>query len=141
MLGQSIKSISLLYLLSTAYLSFWRGHFWRRNIDFPPHVYKLNTFVLVFSVHLCIYQLHTYLICLCYKFTWIRVILQGFQVRCSKYLYTIVIQDKDKAEKLKQSLPPGLQVKELKWNTERTLPHVVEMYNQSFSCTLCFCWK
>jgi len=37
-----------------------------------------------------------------------------FKVRCSKYLYTLVIQDKDKAEKLKQSLPPGLQVKELK---------------------------
>ena len=37
-----------------------------------------------------------------------------FKVRCSKYLYTLVINDKDKAEKLKQSLPPGLQVKELK---------------------------
>ncbi|VDK66281.1 unnamed protein product [Onchocerca ochengi] len=37
-----------------------------------------------------------------------------FKVRCSKYLYTLVIQDKEKAEKLKQSLPPGLQVKELK---------------------------
>merc|ERR1711928_224985 len=29
-------------------------------------------------------------------------------------LYTLVITDKEKAEKLKQSLPPGLQVKELK---------------------------
>lgn len=28
-----------------------------------------------------------------------------FKVRCSKYLYTIVIADKDKAEKLKQALP------------------------------------
>ncbi|MFH4984258.1 hypothetical protein AB6A40_010967 [Gnathostoma spinigerum] len=37
-----------------------------------------------------------------------------FKVRCSKYLYTLVIKDKEKAEKLKQSLPPGLQVKELK---------------------------
>uniref|UniRef100_A0A1I8AAR5 Large ribosomal subunit protein eL38 n=1 Tax=Steinernema glaseri TaxID=37863 RepID=A0A1I8AAR5_9BILA len=37
-----------------------------------------------------------------------------FKVRCSKYLYTFVIQDKGKAEKLKQSLPPGLQVKESK---------------------------
>ena len=36
------------------------------------------------------------------------------QVRCSKYLYTLVIKDKDKAEKLRQSLPPGLSVKELK---------------------------
>ena len=31
-----------------------------------------------------------------------------FKVRCSRYLYTLVIQDKEKADKLKQSLPPGL---------------------------------
>ncbi|XP_001640117.2 60S ribosomal protein L38 [Nematostella vectensis] len=37
-----------------------------------------------------------------------------FKVRCSRYLYTLVIQDKEKADKLKQSLPPGLAVKELK---------------------------
>lgn len=37
-----------------------------------------------------------------------------FKVRCTKYLYTLVVPDKEKAEKLKQSLPPGLQVKELK---------------------------
>ena len=30
-----------------------------------------------------------------------------FKVRTSKYLYTIVIADKSKAEKLKQSLNPG----------------------------------
>ncbi|CAN8002326.1 unnamed protein product, partial [Ixodes hexagonus] len=30
-----------------------------------------------------------------------------FKVRCSKYLYTIVVTEKEKAEKLKQSLPPG----------------------------------
>ncbi|CAL8382028.1 unnamed protein product [Gadus morhua 'NCC'] len=36
-----------------------------------------------------------------------------FKVRCSRYLYTLVITDKEKAEKLKQSLPPGLAVKEL----------------------------
>jgi large subunit ribosomal protein L38e len=36
------------------------------------------------------------------------------QVRCSRFLYTLKITDKEKAEKLKQSLPPGLQVKELK---------------------------
>ncbi|XP_027703276.1 60S ribosomal protein L38-like [Vombatus ursinus] len=35
-----------------------------------------------------------------------------FKVRCSRYLYTLVIADKEKAEKLKQSLPPGLAVKE-----------------------------
>ncbi|CAI2352998.1 unnamed protein product [Caenorhabditis sp. 36 PRJEB53466] len=37
-----------------------------------------------------------------------------FKVRCATYLYTLVVADKDKAEKLKQSLPPGIQVKELK---------------------------
>ena len=30
-----------------------------------------------------------------------------FKVRCSKYLYTLVVSDKEKADKLKQSLPPG----------------------------------
>ena len=30
-----------------------------------------------------------------------------FKVRFSRYLYTLVITDKEKAEKLKQSLPPG----------------------------------
>ncbi|KAK8034369.1 hypothetical protein PG993_009364 [Apiospora rasikravindrae] len=29
-----------------------------------------------------------------------------FKVRCSKHLYTLVLKDTDKAEKLKQSLPP-----------------------------------
>ncbi|XP_043836642.1 60S ribosomal protein L38-like [Dromiciops gliroides] len=37
-----------------------------------------------------------------------------FKVRCSRYLYTLAITGKEKAEKLKQSLPPGLAVKELK---------------------------
>merc|ERR1712002_650518 len=36
-----------------------------------------------------------------------------FKVRCSRLLYTLVVTDKEKAEKLKQSLPPGLQVKEI----------------------------
>ncbi len=30
-----------------------------------------------------------------------------FKVRCSKYLYTLCVPDADKADKLKQSLPPG----------------------------------
>lgn len=30
-----------------------------------------------------------------------------FKVRCSKYLYTLTVPDADKAEKLKQSLPPS----------------------------------
>lgn len=31
-----------------------------------------------------------------------------FKVRCSKYLYTLVVKDSDKAEKLQQSMPPGM---------------------------------
>lgn len=30
-----------------------------------------------------------------------------FKVRCSRYLYTLAVVDQDKADKLKQSLPPG----------------------------------
>ncbi|KAL9682339.1 hypothetical protein QQ045_014135 [Rhodiola kirilowii] len=36
-----------------------------------------------------------------------------FKVRCSKYLYTLCVPDAAKADKLKQSLPPGLSVKDL----------------------------
>jgi len=36
-----------------------------------------------------------------------------FKIRCTRYLYTLVVDDADKAEKLRQSLPPGLTVKEL----------------------------
>lgn len=31
-----------------------------------------------------------------------------FKVRCQRYLYTLVLKDSDKAEKLKQSLPPSM---------------------------------
>ncbi len=30
-----------------------------------------------------------------------------FKVRCSKYLYTLVVKDTEKADKLQKSLPPG----------------------------------
>lgn len=30
-----------------------------------------------------------------------------FKVRCQKHLYTLVLKDSEKAEKLKQSLPPS----------------------------------
>ncbi|EMF10136.1 ribosomal protein L38e [Sphaerulina musiva SO2202] len=33
-----------------------------------------------------------------------------FKVRCQKSLYTLVLKDTDKADKLKQSLPPGLTI-------------------------------
>jgi len=36
-----------------------------------------------------------------------------FKVRCSKYLYTLSVHDSEKADKLRQSLPPGLQVKDI----------------------------
>jgi len=31
-----------------------------------------------------------------------------FKVRCKRHLYTLVLKDSDRAEKLKQSLPPGM---------------------------------
>lgn len=37
-----------------------------------------------------------------------------FKLRGSKYLYTYIVDDKDKAAKLTQSLPPGLQKIEIK---------------------------
>jgi large subunit ribosomal protein L38e len=36
-----------------------------------------------------------------------------FKIRCSRYLYTLVLDDGEKADKLKQSLPPGLTVEEI----------------------------
>ncbi|KAM1530877.1 hypothetical protein ACFX1Z_019906 [Malus domestica] len=36
-----------------------------------------------------------------------------FKVRCSKYLYTLCVFDSEKADKLKQSLPPCLNVQDL----------------------------
>ncbi|KAI9780211.1 MAG: 60S ribosomal protein L38 [Peltula sp. TS41687] len=36
-----------------------------------------------------------------------------FKVRCRRYLYTLVLHDADKAEKLKQSLPPKLPISEV----------------------------
>ncbi|BGP34873.1 60S ribosomal protein L38 [Rhodotorula toruloides] len=36
-----------------------------------------------------------------------------FKLRCSKYLYTFSLRDADKAEKLRQSLPPTLKVNDV----------------------------
>jgi len=36
-----------------------------------------------------------------------------FKIRCSRYLYTLVVDDPEKAEKLASSLPPGLNVEKL----------------------------
>ncbi|KAI5281558.1 60S ribosomal protein L38 [Ascosphaera aggregata] len=36
-----------------------------------------------------------------------------FKVRCERFLYTLVLRDTDKADKLKQSLPPSLKITEV----------------------------
>ncbi|KAF2263622.1 ribosomal protein L38e [Lojkania enalia] len=36
-----------------------------------------------------------------------------FKVRCHRFIYTLVLKDTDKAEKLKQSLPPGLTISDI----------------------------
>ncbi|KAF8590675.1 ribosomal protein L38e, partial [Ramaria rubella] len=41
-----------------------------------------------------------------------------FKVRCSRYLYTLVVDDAEKAAKLEQSLPPGLNVVEVQKATK-----------------------
>ena len=33
-----------------------------------------------------------------------------FKIRCNRFLYTLKLKDSDKADKLKQSLPPQLKV-------------------------------
>ncbi|KAH7358889.1 ribosomal protein L38e [Plectosphaerella cucumerina] len=43
-----------------------------------------------------------------------------FKVRCSRHLYTLVLKDSEKAEKLKQSLPPSLQIKEVPKKNKKT---------------------
>ena len=34
-----------------------------------------------------------------------------FKVRCQRFLYTLVLKDNEKAEKLKQSLPPSTPIR------------------------------
>jgi len=36
-----------------------------------------------------------------------------FKVRCQRFLYTLVVDDAEKAEKLKRSLPPNVKVEEI----------------------------
>lgn len=48
-----------------------------------------------------------------------------FKVRCERYLYTLVLKDQDKAEKLKQSLPPGMR------STNFTLPKSISIHKNS----------
>lgn len=63
-----------------------------------------------------------------------------FKVRCSRFLYTLVITDKEKAEKLKQSLPPGNLIQDLhylfKWNknTQQTYVSVAGLQVKEIKC-------
>lgn len=36
-----------------------------------------------------------------------------FKIRCARFLYTLTVADNEKAEKLTQSLPPGLSRKDI----------------------------
>ncbi|KAA6407424.1 MAG: 60S ribosomal L38 [Lasallia pustulata] len=36
-----------------------------------------------------------------------------FKVRCHRFLYTLVLKDSDKADKLKQSLPPKFTINDV----------------------------
>ena len=45
-----------------------------------------------------------------------------FKVRCSRYLYTLCVQDSDKADKLRQSLPPGKTILEYTECLTRQVP-------------------
>jgi len=40
-----------------------------------------------------------------------------FKVRCQRHLYTLVLTDSEKADKLKQSLPPSMQTRVLNVRT------------------------
>ncbi|THH29322.1 hypothetical protein EUX98_g4863 [Antrodiella citrinella] len=42
-----------------------------------------------------------------------------FKIRCSRYLYTLALDDPEKADKLQQSLPPGLNIVEIKKTTKK----------------------
>jgi hypothetical protein len=46
-----------------------------------------------------------------------------FKVRCTRYLYTLSLDDPEKAEKLKHSLPPGTFFPLLSSSLANTLQH------------------
>jgi len=43
-----------------------------------------------------------------------------FKVRCQRFIYTLVLKDSDKAEKLKQSLPPGMLSHPMNFSLNKT---------------------
>ncbi|EFR01642.1 60S ribosomal protein L38 [Nannizzia gypsea CBS 118893] len=42
-----------------------------------------------------------------------------FKVRCNRFLYTLILRDADKADKLKQSLPPALKIIDVSKGTKK----------------------
>ncbi|KAI5298357.1 60S ribosomal protein L38 [Ascosphaera atra] len=44
-----------------------------------------------------------------------------FKVRCNRFLYTLVVRDTEKADKLKQSLPPSLKITEVSKAQKKSL--------------------
>ncbi|EGD85275.1 hypothetical protein H112_06178 [Trichophyton rubrum D6] len=42
-----------------------------------------------------------------------------FKVRCNRFLYTLILRDADKADKLKQSLPPALKIIDVSNGTKK----------------------
>ena len=58
-----------------------------------------------------------------------------FKVRCSKYLYTLVVTDKEKADKLKQSLPPGES-----YNTHKEI-HIYFVHFEGYCLLLQCAWS
>jgi len=47
--------------------------------------------------------------------------LTKFKIRCSRYLYTLIVAEKDKADKLVLSLPPALKKNEIKGRRTRVI--------------------
>ncbi|OJD13055.1 60S ribosomal protein L38 [Emergomyces pasteurianus Ep9510] len=43
-----------------------------------------------------------------------------FKVRCQRFIYTLVLKDSDKADKLKQSLPPSLKIADVSKGTKKS---------------------
>jgi hypothetical protein len=59
-----------------------------------------------------------------------------FKVRCSKYLYTLCVTDSDKADKLKQSLPPGGATRSPTHSLRaEPVPALFALFAQAHRCT------
>jgi len=96
-----------------------------RKALLPPPIGANLSCNTIFVIELCVVRVSCiFLVC----YTFITQLLHGegchdifchslllsfCQVRCSKYLYTLSVHDSEKADKLRQSLPPGLQVKDI----------------------------